>query len=84
MELPTKWARKVTEKDLSMLLMESVFKESSGTRGFLVSGQEKVLERDRDGQRDFRDTANQLVPLVQSEQGKKSASRSSRCTPWTS
>jgi len=48
-------ARKVTEKDLSMLLMESVFKESSGTRGFLVSGQEKVLERDRDGQREFRD-----------------------------
>ena len=64
-------ARKVTEKDLSMLLMESVFKESSGTRGFLVSGQEKVLERDRDGQREFRDTAQQLVPLVQSEQGKK-------------
>jgi len=60
----------VTEKELSMLLMESVFKESSGTRGFLVSGQEKVLERDKDGQREFRETASKLVPLVRTEQGK--------------
>jgi len=52
------------------LLMESVFKESSGTRGFLVSGQEKVLERDKDGQREFRETASKVVPLVHTEQGK--------------
>src|SRR5580765_3397960 len=63
-------ASMVTEKELSMLLMESVFKESSGTRGFLVSGQEKVLERDKDGQREFRETASKVVPLVHTEQGK--------------
>jgi methyl-accepting chemotaxis protein len=63
-------ARKVKEKELAMLLMESVFKESSGTRGFLVSGQEKVLERDLDGRGEFQEMANKLVPLIQSEEGK--------------
>jgi methyl-accepting chemotaxis protein len=64
-------ARKVTQKELSLLLMEAVFKESSGTRGYLLTGQEKTLERDNDGQSEFREMATKLVPLVHSEQEKR-------------
>ena len=62
--------RKAGEVELSAMLMESVFKEAAGTRGYLLTGREKALALDKDGQDEFRETVEKLVPLVHSATGK--------------
>jgi methyl-accepting chemotaxis protein len=61
--------RKTNEKEMSQLLMEAMFKQSSGTRGFLLSGDEKSLARDEDGKNEFRENIEKLNGLVKSDEG---------------
>jgi methyl-accepting chemotaxis protein len=64
-------ARKTNEKEMSLYLMEAMFKQSSGARGFLLSGDEQTLARDEDGKNEFRENIEKLTGLVQSEEGKR-------------
>ncbi|HUK24851.1 MAG TPA: CHASE3 domain-containing protein, partial [Terriglobales bacterium] len=63
--------RKTSEKEMSLYLMEGMFKQSSGTRGFLLSGDEKNLARDEDGKSEFRENLEKLAGSVQSDEGKR-------------
>ncbi len=63
--------RKTTEKELAISLENSAMKESSGTRGYLLSGDAKMLERDDQGKREIHQDIEKLAPLVKSEEGKR-------------
>jgi methyl-accepting chemotaxis protein len=63
--------RKADEKELALSLETSAMKESSATRGYLLSGEEKLLERDEQGKREINQAIGKLAPLVKSEDGKR-------------
>jgi methyl-accepting chemotaxis protein len=63
--------RKTAEKLLALSLETSAMKESSATRGYLLTGEEKMLERDKQGKREIRQAIDNLAPLVKSEEGKR-------------
>jgi methyl-accepting chemotaxis protein len=63
--------RKNGEKNLAMSLEISAMKESSATRGYLLTGEEKMLERDEQGKREIRQAIDNLAPLVKTEEGKR-------------
>jgi methyl-accepting chemotaxis protein len=63
--------RKVEEKDLAIELNLAAMKQSSGTRGFLLTGDEKMLQRDAEGEREMKDALDKLTPMVHSEEGKR-------------
>jgi len=62
--------RKVDERDLVLLLGAAAMKESSGARGFLLTGQASMLERYNEGKREMQDGLEKLTPKVYSEEGK--------------
>jgi methyl-accepting chemotaxis protein len=64
-------ARKTDEKELSLYLMGSAYKEQSAVHDFVLSSQEQTLKRDEEGQREFKAAIGKLVPLVHSEEGKR-------------
>ena len=64
-------ARKTDEKELSLYLVGSAYKEQSAVHDFVMSSQEQTLKRDEEGQREFKATVSKLVPLVHSEEGKR-------------
>ena len=51
---------KVSEKELALLLMESVFKESSGARGSIAMGQAQRLNLLREGQSEYEEVSAKL------------------------
>jgi methyl-accepting chemotaxis protein len=63
--------RKVAEKELSLNLMEAILKQSAGTRGYLLTGQEQMFQDLEDGRREFREITEKLTPLVHSAEGKR-------------
>jgi len=63
--------RKTAEKLLAISLETAAMKESSATRGYLLTGEEKMLERDERGKREIRQAIDNLAPLVKSEEGKR-------------
>jgi methyl-accepting chemotaxis protein len=63
--------RKTEEKESAMMMESAAMKESSGTRGFLLTGQEKILELYGVGQREMKEDLDKLTPLLQSEEGKR-------------
>ena len=63
--------RKANEKELTRSLETAAMRESSATCGYLLSGEEKMLERDEQGKRETHQAIGELVPLVKSEEGKR-------------
>jgi methyl-accepting chemotaxis protein len=63
--------RSTTKTKLVTAIDESVLKESSGTRGFLLLDREQALERDDQGKRECKEAIDKLVPLLQSAEEKK-------------
>jgi len=63
--------RKSVEKELALMIDTAALKESSGTRGYVASHQEKMLERDEEGKRELKDCMDKLAPVVRSEEGKR-------------
>ena len=64
--------RETEEKESSLYIMEAVIKESSGTRGYLLTDQQRMLERAEDGRREWQDVIAKLAPTVQSDESKQS------------
>src|SRR5229473_5635 len=64
-------ARETTERELALSLETSAMKESSGIRGYLLSGDARMLERDEQGKREIHQDIEKLGPLVKSEEGKR-------------
>ena len=62
--------RKTKETALVMSFESSAMKESSGCRGYLLSGASSMLELDEQGQREITQTIEKLSPLVKSDEGK--------------
>jgi len=62
---------KTTERELAATLEASAMKESSGTRGYLLTGQEKALERDEQGKREMNEALGKLATLVRSDEAKR-------------
>ena len=56
---------------LAKTMSEAIMKTSSGARGFLLRGQESMLERYELGKREFRESLDALSTTVTSESGKK-------------
>ena len=63
---------KTGEKELSLYLMEAILKESTGARGYLASGDPRLLETVEDGQNEYKDTMQKLLPLLASDDEKHS------------
>lgn len=63
--------RKTFEKDAALVIEGAVMKQSSGSRGFLLTNQEKLLDLDAVGQREMKENTEQLLPMVHSEEGKR-------------
>lgn len=63
--------RKTAERDLATSIDIATMKESSGTRGFMLTGEEKMLERDEEGKREYKDAMEKLPAFVKSEEGKR-------------
>jgi methyl-accepting chemotaxis protein len=64
-------ARTANQETMSLLLMEAAMKESSGTRGFLLTGEEQMLERDEEGKEQHRENIEKLRSLLLTEEGKQ-------------
>jgi len=63
---------KTTGRELAVALESGAMKESSGTRGFMLTGEEKMLERDEQGKRELTDAMGKLATLLRSEEAKRS------------
>jgi methyl-accepting chemotaxis protein len=63
--------RKTSEMDFAASLEISTMKESSGIRGYLLTGDEKMLEGYEQGKSGIKETMGKLAPLVHSEEGKR-------------
>jgi methyl-accepting chemotaxis protein len=57
---------------LALALETAAMKESSGSRGFMLTGEEKMLERDEQGKRELTDAMGKLATLLRSEEAKRS------------
>src|SRR5712671_3927000 len=63
--------RRTIERDAALSIEGSIMKESSGTRGYLLTGEEKMLERDEEGKREIKQAMEKVLPLVHSDEGKR-------------
>ena len=63
--------RKVTEKEISLYLMEALLKQSAGARGFVATGDEQMLSTFDDGKNEYREMMDKLSPLIESVEGKE-------------
>jgi len=60
------------KKNLLAETMESALeRQTTGVRGFLLTGKEDLLKVDQDGQQEFKEGANELQKLLVTEKGKK-------------
>ncbi|MGE5734689.1 MAG: methyl-accepting chemotaxis protein [Acidobacteriota bacterium] len=60
------------KKNLLAGTMESALeRQTTGVRGFLLTGKEDLLKVDQDGQQEFKEGANELQKLLVTEKGKK-------------
>ncbi len=70
-EAAMKVDRKTTEKDLGMSLIASALMQSAGTRGYLLTGEEKMLEGRERGHSAMKEAMEKLLALMKSEEGKR-------------
>ena len=52
-------------------LTSAIEKQTTGVRGFLMAGKEDLLQHDQEGQKDFKDAAEQLQKTLSSEEEKR-------------
>jgi methyl-accepting chemotaxis protein len=61
----------MTKKDLASQIEAAVEKQTTGVRGFLLSGKEDTLQHDEEGKQEFADNMEKLPKLLILEEGKK-------------
>ena len=59
------------EQNVSMDMVASLEMQTKAVRGFLLSGKEEMIKSDQQGQTAFKESADRLEPLLQTEHGKK-------------
>lgn len=70
-EAATEVDRKATQKELASSLSAFVMMESSSTRGYVLTGETRMLEGDDLGKREIREALERLAPLLRSEESKR-------------
>ena len=63
--------RKADERALALVISEATMKQSSGTRAFLLTGEEASLARDEEGKREVHEGMEKLNPLARSGEGRQ-------------
>ena len=61
----------MTKKDMSSLIEAAMERQSTGVRGFLISGKEDTLAHDEEGKREFAENMDGLSKLLVTEEGKR-------------
>jgi len=59
------------KQNISMDMVASLEMETSNVRAFIMAGREEQLTRDQNGQAGFKESADKLLPLLPTEEGKK-------------
>jgi methyl-accepting chemotaxis protein len=59
------------QERLAASIPAAVMKQSSGTRGFLLSGEENALARDEEGKQEFQDSMDKLKSMINTDEGKR-------------
>ena len=57
--------------NLSQSMESGIEKETTGVRGFMLGGKEDLLKHDEEGQKQFKDSADQVEKMLVTEKGKK-------------
>lgn len=59
------------EQNISMDMVASLEMQTKALRGFLLSGKDEIIKSDQQGQTGFKESADKLEPLLQTERGKQ-------------
>jgi len=63
--------RKASEKEMLVKIELAVAKGRSGSASYLLLDRNEALEVDEEGKRDYKDSIEELTPLVHSDEGKR-------------
>jgi len=63
--------RKASEKEMLVKIELAVAKGRSGSASYLLLNRNEALEVDEEGKRDYKDSIEELTPLVHSDEGKR-------------
>ena len=63
--------RKASEKEMLVKIELAVAKGRSGSASYLLLDRNEALEVDEEGKRDYKDSIEELAPLVHSDEGKR-------------
>src|SRR5213080_1640384 len=63
--------RKASEKEMLVKIELAVAKGRSGSASYLLLDRNEALEDDEEGKRDYKDSIEELAPLVHSDEGKR-------------
>jgi CHASE3 domain sensor protein len=61
----------MAKKDMASLLEAGVEKQSTGIRGFLLSGRDDSLLHDEEGKKEFSENMEKLRQTIVTEEGKR-------------
>jgi methyl-accepting chemotaxis protein len=70
-EAATEVGRKASEKEMLVKIELAVAKGRSGSASYLLLDRNEALEVDEEGKRDYKDSIEELTPLVHSDEGKR-------------
>jgi methyl-accepting chemotaxis protein len=61
----------MTKKDVSSQIEAALEKQTTGIRGFLITGKEDLLKHDEEGKQQFADNMEKLGNMLSTDEGKK-------------
>jgi CHASE3 domain sensor protein len=70
-ELSNRVEKMMAKKDMASLLEAGVEKQSTGIRGFLLSGRDDSLLHDEEGKKEFSENMEKLRQTIVTEEGKR-------------
>lgn len=70
-DLSNKVVTTAEKKEMTQSMETGIEKQVVGVRGFLLTGKEDLLNRDQEGQQEFRENAEKLQQLLETEKGKR-------------
>jgi methyl-accepting chemotaxis protein len=70
-EISNRTADIMAKRDMSSQIDAALGKESTGIRGFLITGKEDQVKHDEDGRREFADNMDRLGKVLTTEEGKR-------------
>jgi methyl-accepting chemotaxis protein len=64
--------RRTEQKEASLYLMEALFKQTTGTRGYLLTDDKRMLERADDGKGEWQEMIGKLETAAQTDEDRQS------------